>query len=296
MPSANPHEFGVPKHLWRLWLHQIGPGKSLSSASLPPAGHPETVSPSGSRHSPPGGECCWVEMHRVPAGHPRAWLAPGQVAGLASRHVGLGQASPSAALLRASLARTQRPALATKVRRFPSPGEELGKDPTAQVQQHSRAGGPASWPCQGLISWLIRCCFKSALIHPAPAGSQLESAFWAKSPGPGFRLPAAGIALPAAASAPGGAVAPEAVLPGVVMPGSGPPADCPSRGVCSRPWPGGFFKKTGIFILFFKRAFALLAKGPCIPFMGKQYLTGCCPKKTPNMFLITKNQEIFLLS
>lgn len=48
--------------------------------------------------------------------------------------------------------------------------------------------------------------------------------------------------------------------------------------------------------MFFKKAFALLAKGPCIPFTGKWYLTGCCPKKTPNMFLITKNQEIFLLS
>lgn len=48
--------------------------------------------------------------------------------------------------------------------------------------------------------------------------------------------------------------------------------------------------------MFFKKAFALLAKGPCIPFTGKRYLTGCCPKKTPNMFLITKNQEIFLLS
>lgn len=57
-----------------------------------------------------------------------------------------------------------------------------------------------------------------------------------------------------------------------------------------------FFKKLGVFILFFKTALALLAKGPCIPFVGKRYLTGCCPKKTPNVFLITKNQEIFLLS
>lgn len=48
--------------------------------------------------------------------------------------------------------------------------------------------------------------------------------------------------------------------------------------------------------MFFWKAFALLAKGPCIPFTGKWYLTGCCPKKNPNMFLIMKNQEIFLLS
>lgn len=54
--------------------------------------------------------------------------------------------------------------------------------------------------------------------------------------------------------------------------------------------------KTWIFILFFEKSFALLAKGPCILFAGKWYLTGSCPKKTPNVFLITKNPGIFLLS
>lgn len=56
------------------------------------------------------------------------------------------QASPVAAPRCASLARTQRPAPAAKARRFPSPGEELGKDPAAQVRQRSRAGGRAGQP------------------------------------------------------------------------------------------------------------------------------------------------------
>lgn len=81
-----------------------------------------------------------------PRGHPRTWLAPGQAAGLAIRHVGPGQASPAATPSCASLAVTQRPAPAAKARRFPSPGEELGKDPAAQVRQHSRAGGPTGQP------------------------------------------------------------------------------------------------------------------------------------------------------
>lgn len=57
-----------------------------------------------------------------------------------------------------------------------------------------------------------------------------------------------------------------------------------------------FFFLTGGFILFFNKAFTLLAKGPCIPFMEKMVFDRLLSKKTPNMFLITKNQEIFLLS
>lgn len=47
-------------------------------------------------------------------------------------------------------------------------------------------------------------------------------------------------------------------------------------------------------MVFFKTFSALLAKGPSVP--RKRYSSGRRPKKTPNMFLITKTQEIFLLS
>lgn len=89
----NPHRFSVPGCFW---VHQIGADQSLSSASLPAleARHPES-SPSR------GGADPWdvSAAGRVCTGYPRAsqaWLAPGQAAELAIRHVGPGQASPAA--------------------------------------------------------------------------------------------------------------------------------------------------------------------------------------------------------
>lgn len=88
----------------------------------------------------------WGGDVQDPHRHPRAWLTPGRAAGLTIHQVSPGQASPAAAPRRASLAGTQRPALAARARRFPSPGEELGKDPTAQVRPCSRTGGPVAQP------------------------------------------------------------------------------------------------------------------------------------------------------
>lgn len=118
--------------------------------SLPgPVGHPATVSPSWRGRRPPG--MCQLAgwgRARVPAGIPGpGWHPGGRAAGLAIRHVGPGQASPAAAPRCASLAGTQGPAPAAKARRFPSPGEELGKDPVAQVRQRAHApGDPPAGP------------------------------------------------------------------------------------------------------------------------------------------------------
>lgn len=208
VPSANPREFGVPKHLWRLWLHQIGPGKSLSSASLPPAGHSETISPLERRLSPQAGCAAGWGCTGCPQGIPEPGLHPGRWLGWPALTSALGRhppwphcsvpawPGPSALCWPPSLGASQ--VLERSWERSPRP-----RCGSAQTLGDPRAG-----PCQGLISWLIHCCFKSALIRPATAGSQLESAFWAKSPGPGFGLPTMGITLPAAASTPGGAMAP----------------------------------------------------------------------------------------
>jgi len=139
-PAPKPPGVGVPELLWKLWMHRIGAVESVSSASRPalPGWAPrdgvtrDVPAAGGGRAGSPG--------------HPGAWLAPGQAAGLAGRHVSPGQASPAAAPTGASLAGAQRPAPPAKPRRFPAPGDELGKDPAAPVRQRSGAGGRAGQP------------------------------------------------------------------------------------------------------------------------------------------------------
>lgn len=87
-----------------------------------------------------------------------------------------------------------------------------------------------------------------------------------------------GIALSATAAAQDGAA-----LPVMGESGSSPPADLF--------FPASFcefvarltFENIGGFILFSVKVFALLAEGPCIPFTGKWYLSGCYPE-TPTWF------------
>lgn len=127
-------------------MHQIGTG----SASLPARASwapCDGVTLGEGTQTPGMCQLAGWGCARVPAGIPGPGWHPGRrAAGLAIRHVGPGQASPAAAPRCASLAGTQGPAPAAKARRFPSPGEELGKDPVAQVRQRAHAPGdpPAS--------------------------------------------------------------------------------------------------------------------------------------------------------
>lgn len=101
-----------------------------------PRGHPAAGSQLAAGTRPP----------RRPSRRPRAGIPR-------------GRAAPC------QLGRHPAPCTAAKPLCFPSPGEELGKDPAAQVR------GARGGPCQGLISRLTRCCFQSALIRPSPASS-----------------------------------------------------------------------------------------------------------------------------
>lgn len=173
-PVPNPCGFWVPKHLWGLWMPRTGRGRSLSSASLRcPAGHPEAAAPSGRGRGSPGCASCRVGTHRVPAGIPGPGSRPGGQLGSPSVTSALGRHPP----------RPRRPVPAwpgpNALRRPPRPG-------TSQVLERSweripwprcgsahAPGDPRASPCQGLISWLTRRCFRSALILPSPASGQL---------------------------------------------------------------------------------------------------------------------------
>lgn len=169
MPNSG--EFGVPKNHWKLWMHQIGTGKN--STSLP---GPLSVTMRWCHPQEVDGDPC--------AGYPRACLsivlAPG-------RHphgcTALCQLGPD-------------PVLAAKAQRFPSPGEELGKDPMAQVRQCSCARGPTGQPLPR-IDFPVNSPLLGKRIHSTSlASSQLGAAFWVKSSGLGFGLPTMSTALP----------------------------------------------------------------------------------------------------
>lgn len=91
-PVPNPRGFSVPKFFW---MHEIGAGKSLSSASLPAlaARHPE-ISPSRRVCRPLGCASCREGMHRVPPGIPGPGSHPGGRLGSPSVTSALGRHPP----------------------------------------------------------------------------------------------------------------------------------------------------------------------------------------------------------
>lgn len=148
----------------------------LSLPPLPcPAGNPETMSPSGRGRSPPG-------MYQLPGGDAQG--PPRASRGLARTRAGgrLGSPSVTSALGRhPPQPRRAVPAWPgpNALRRPPRPGSSQVLErsweriPWPRCGSAHAPGDPRASPCQGLISRLTRCCFKSALILPSPAGSQL---------------------------------------------------------------------------------------------------------------------------